>query len=36
MGSICFAVLTPFCFIKAGSLIEAHALVTGATFVGSR
>ena len=34
MGSICFAFFTPFCFIKAGSLIEAHALVTSATFIG--
>jgi Kef-type K+ transport system membrane component KefB len=34
MRSICFAFLTPFYFIKAGSLIEAHALTTGATFVG--
>ena len=34
MGSICFAFLIPFYFIKAGSLIEAHALVTGATFIG--
>jgi Kef-type K+ transport system membrane component KefB len=34
MRSICFAFLTPFYFIKAGSLIEAHALITGATFVG--
>jgi len=34
MGSICFAFLTPFRFIKAGSLIEAHALVTSATFIG--
>jgi Kef-type K+ transport system membrane component KefB len=34
MRSICFAFLTPFYFIKAGSLIEAHALITGATFIG--
>jgi Kef-type K+ transport system membrane component KefB len=34
MRSICFAFLTPFYFIKAGSLIEAHALVTGTTFIG--
>jgi Kef-type K+ transport system membrane component KefB len=32
--SICFAFLTPFYFLKAGSLIEAHALITGAAFVG--
>jgi Kef-type K+ transport system membrane component KefB len=34
MRSICFAFLTPFYFLKAGSLIEAHALITGATFIG--
>jgi Kef-type K+ transport system membrane component KefB len=27
--SICFAFLTPFLFSQGGSLIEAHALVTG-------
>jgi len=32
--SICFAFLTPFYFLKAGSLIEAHALVTGAASSG--
>jgi len=32
--SICFAFLTPFYFLKAGSLIEAHALVTGAASIG--
>jgi Kef-type K+ transport system membrane component KefB len=34
MRSICFAFLTPFYFLKAGSLIEAHALITGAAFIG--
>jgi Kef-type K+ transport system membrane component KefB len=32
--AICFAFLTPFYFLKAGSLIEAHALITGAGLVG--
>jgi Kef-type K+ transport system membrane component KefB len=31
--AICFAFLTPFYFLKAGSLIEAHALITGAGFI---
>ena len=30
MRAICFAFLTPFYFLKAGSLIEAHALLAGA------
>jgi len=30
---IAFAVLTPFYFLKAGSLVEAHALVTGAALI---
>ena len=34
MRSICFAFLTPFYFLKAGSLIEAHALITGAALIG--
>jgi Kef-type K+ transport system membrane component KefB len=29
MPAICFAFLTPFYFLKAGSLIEAHALIAG-------
>jgi Kef-type K+ transport system membrane component KefB len=33
MRAICFAFLTPFYFLKAGSLIEAHALVTGAGLI---
>jgi Kef-type K+ transport system membrane component KefB len=33
MRAICFAFLTPFYFIKAGSLIEARALVAGFGFV---
>jgi Kef-type K+ transport system membrane component KefB len=32
--AICFAFLTPFYFLKAGSLIEAHALITGAALIG--
>jgi Kef-type K+ transport system membrane component KefB len=31
--AICFAFLTPFYFLKAGSLIEAHALLTGAGLI---
>ena len=31
--SICFAFLTPFYFIKAGSLIEVHALIAGAGLI---
>jgi Kef-type K+ transport system membrane component KefB len=34
MRAICFAFLTPFYFLKAGSLIEAHALLAGAGFIG--
>ncbi len=34
MRAICFAFLTPFYFLKAGSLIEAHALIAGAGLVG--
>jgi Kef-type K+ transport system membrane component KefB len=30
MRAICFAFLTPFYFLKAGSLIDAHALLAGA------
>jgi Kef-type K+ transport system membrane component KefB len=33
MRAICFAFLTPFYFLKAGSLIEAHALTTGAVLI---
>ena len=33
MRAICFAFLTPFYFLKAGSLIEAHALIAGAGFI---
>jgi Kef-type K+ transport system membrane component KefB len=34
LRAICFAFLTPFYFLKAGSLIEAHALITGAALIG--
>ena len=34
MRAICFAFLTPFYFLKAGSLIEAHALLSGAGLIG--
>jgi Kef-type K+ transport system membrane component KefB len=34
MRAICFAFLTPFYFLKAGSLIEAHALMAGAGLIG--
>jgi len=34
MRAICFAFLAPFYFLKAGSLIEAHALITGAALIG--
>lgn len=34
MRAICFAFLTPFYFLKAGSLIDAHALVAGAGLIG--
>ena len=33
MRAICFAFLTPFYFLKAGSLIEAHTLIAGAGFI---
>jgi Kef-type K+ transport system membrane component KefB len=33
MRAICFAFLTPFYFLKAGSLIDAHALLAGATLI---
>ncbi|HXZ46980.1 MAG TPA: cation:proton antiporter, partial [Pseudolabrys sp.] len=33
MRAICFAFLTPFYFLKAGSLIEAKALITGAALI---
>ena len=32
--SICFAFLTPFYFLKAGSLIEVRSLITGTALVG--
>jgi Kef-type K+ transport system membrane component KefB len=34
LRAICFAFLTPFYFLKAGSLIEAHALIAGAALIG--
>jgi len=34
MRAICFAFLTPFYFLKAGSLIESRALITGAVLIG--
>ena len=34
LRAICFAFLTPFYFLKAGSLIEAHALLAGAGLIG--
>ncbi len=34
MRAICFAFLTPFYFLKAGSLIEAKALAGGAGLIG--
>jgi Kef-type K+ transport system membrane component KefB len=34
MRAICFAFLTPFYFLKAGSLINAHALLAGAGLIG--
>jgi Kef-type K+ transport system membrane component KefB len=34
LRAICFAFLTPFYFLKAGSLIEANALITGAGLIG--
>jgi Kef-type K+ transport system membrane component KefB len=33
MRAICFAFLTPFYFLKAGSLIDAHALLAGAGLI---
>jgi Kef-type K+ transport system membrane component KefB len=33
MRAICFAFLTPFYFLKAGSLIEAKSLIAGAGFI---
>jgi len=35
LRAICFAFLTPFYFLKAGSLIEAHALGAGAGLIGA-
>jgi Kef-type K+ transport system membrane component KefB len=34
MRAICFAFLTPFYFLKAGSLIESKALIAGAGLIG--
>jgi len=34
LRAICFAFLTPFYFLKAGSLIEARALVAGVGLIG--
>jgi len=34
MRAICFAFLTPFYFLKAGSLIEAKVLIEGAGLIG--
>ena len=34
MRAICFAFLTPFYFLKAGSLIQAPALIAGASLIG--
>jgi Kef-type K+ transport system membrane component KefB len=34
LRAICFAFLTPFYFLKAGSLIEVNALITGAGLIG--
>jgi Kef-type K+ transport system membrane component KefB len=34
MRAICFAFLTPFYFLKAGSLIEAKALIEGVGLIG--
>jgi Kef-type K+ transport system membrane component KefB len=33
MRAICFAFLTPFYFLKAGSLIDSHALLAGAGLI---
>jgi Kef-type K+ transport system membrane component KefB len=35
MRSICFAFLTPFYFLKAGSLIDAKALIVGAGLIAA-
>jgi Kef-type K+ transport system membrane component KefB len=35
MRAICFAFLTPFYFLKAGSLIEVHALLAGAGLIAA-
>jgi Kef-type K+ transport system membrane component KefB len=35
MRSICFALLTPFFFLRAGTLIDASALVTGAGVIAA-
>jgi Kef-type K+ transport system membrane component KefB len=35
LRAICFAFLTPFYFLKAGSLIEAKALIAGAGFIAA-
>ena len=35
LRAICFAFLTPFYFLKAGSLIEWHALVAGLALIGA-
>jgi Kef-type K+ transport system membrane component KefB len=35
LRAICFAFLTPFYFLKAGSLIDAHALITGAALIAA-
>src|ERR1700752_609767 len=34
LRAICFAFLTPFYFLKAGSLIDAHVLIAGASLIG--
>jgi Kef-type K+ transport system membrane component KefB len=34
LRAICFAFLTPFYFLKAGSLVEANALIAGAGLIG--
>jgi Kef-type K+ transport system membrane component KefB len=35
MRAICFAFLTPFYFLKAGSLIQAPAIIAGAGLIGT-
>jgi Kef-type K+ transport system membrane component KefB len=35
LRAICFAFLTPFYFLKAGSLIDAHALIAGAGLIAA-